>query len=94
MTMRITVDGVEWRVEPGEILSAALLARGRRALRVSPRRGAPRGAFCMMGICQECAVTVDGRIRRACVTMVRDGMVVTLQGAGPAAAPRPGAARS
>lgn len=92
--MRITVDGVEWPVEPGEVLSAALLARGRRTLRESPRRGAPRGAFCMMGICQECAITVDGRIRRACVTVVRDGMVVTLQGAGAVAAPQPSEARS
>ncbi len=91
--MRITVDGVEWPVEPGEVLSAALLARGRRALRESPRRGEARGAFCMMGICQECAIRVDGRIRRACLTVVRDGMVVTLQGAA-VAAPRSGAARS
>lgn len=83
-TVEIRVEGAAWRVPAGLTLAAALLQGGTRALRTSPRLGAPRGAFCMMGVCQECAVEIDGRIRRACMTPVREGMVVSLKGAGQA----------
>ena len=41
-----------------------------------PRTGSPRGAFCMMGVCQECLVRIDGVLRQACLTPVEDGMRV------------------
>jgi len=38
------------------------------------------GAYCGMGICQCCLVKIDGRHkRRACQTVVRDGMTVQTQ---------------
>lgn len=76
----ITVDGIEFSVPDGISLAAALLTMGRYTLRRSPRLGLPRGAFCLMGVCQECVVVVDDRIARACLTEVRPGLVVTLQG--------------
>jgi D-hydroxyproline dehydrogenase subunit gamma len=45
------------------------------------RQNAPRGAFCLMGVCQECVVTVDGTIEQACLVEPLDGMTVTLGGA-------------
>jgi len=39
-----------------------------------------RGAFCFMGVCQECAIHVDGAIRQACLTPVRAGLRVELRG--------------
>ena len=45
-------------------------------VRRSPRTGSPRGAFCMMGVCQECLVRIDGMLRQACLTPVEDGMRV------------------
>ena len=36
-------------------------------------RGAP---YCMMGVCQECLVRVDGVLHQACLTRVEDGMRV------------------
>lgn len=78
MRVRIVVDGVDRQVEAGLPLASALLAEGLRRLRVSPRLGAPRGAFCFMGVCQECLVTVDERLSRACQTPVREGMRVDL----------------
>ena len=54
----------------------ALLCAGRLDVRRSPRTGSPRGAFCMMGVCQECLVRVDGVLRQACLTPVEDGMRV------------------
>jgi D-hydroxyproline dehydrogenase subunit gamma len=63
------------------MLATALACEDVLALRRSPRTGAPRGAFCFMGACQECAVTVDGAVRQACLTPVRAGMTVELGGA-------------
>lgn len=52
------LDGEGIAAYAGESVAAALLAAGRRQLRTSPRNGAPRGAFCFMGSCQECLVWV------------------------------------
>jgi D-hydroxyproline dehydrogenase subunit gamma len=58
----------------GEMLAAALMAAGILTLRSSPRAGAPRGAFCLMGVCQECLVRIDGQVRQSCLVAVRDGL--------------------
>jgi hypothetical protein len=60
----------------GDSLAVALMLAGHSQLRVSPRRSAPRGAFCLMGSCQECMVWVDGDRRPACQVPLRPGMVV------------------
>ena len=72
----ITVDGQALSAYPGESLAAALLATGRYTLRASPRAKEPRGAFCLMGVCQECLVLLDGRRILACQASVAAGMVV------------------
>jgi predicted molibdopterin-dependent oxidoreductase YjgC len=82
LPVEIIVDGAAVAACPGESIAAALLVVGRRALRASPRLGLPRGAFCMMGICQECVVRVDGRLVPACQTPVRVGMRVETGGGG------------
>ena len=74
--LTFTIDGVAIVAHAGETVGAALLAAGLRDLRGSPG-GAPRGMFCAMGICQECAVLVDGIVQEACRLPVRDGLVVT-----------------
>jgi predicted molibdopterin-dependent oxidoreductase YjgC len=74
----IRVDGADVPACPGQSLAAALLAAGLRRLRRAPRTGAPRGAFCMMGVCQECLVRVDGQVAQACMTQVVAGMSVAL----------------
>ena len=45
-------------------------------LRINRDDGGPRGAFCFMGVCQECIVLIDGRQTEACRTLVHDGLVV------------------
>lgn len=73
----ITVDGVPTAAFEGETIAAALLASGAMRFRTSEVRGAPRGYYCGMGICFECLVRVDGSFNvRACMTPVREGMVV------------------
>jgi predicted molibdopterin-dependent oxidoreductase YjgC len=74
--IQILVDGLAATAYEGESVAAALLAAGRRGLRVSPRRAEPRGMYCGIGVCFECVLAVDGRQVRACQTPVRDGMRV------------------
>ena len=66
----------EVRCRAGETIATALLCAGQLTLRRSPRAGEPRGAFCMMGVCQECLIRVDGVVRQACLTPAVDGMRV------------------
>ena len=64
----------------GESLAAALLAAGIPSLRETPVSGAPRAPYCMMGVCFDCLVEVDGvPNRQACLTLAAGGMVVRRQ---------------
>jgi predicted molibdopterin-dependent oxidoreductase YjgC len=71
---RFSFDDTEITAEPGQSIAAALIAAGHRSWR-STRVGAePRGAFCGIGVCFDCLVTVNGRPnQRACLVEVRPG---------------------
>jgi copper chaperone CopZ len=76
----ILVDGEPIVAFAGETVAAALLAAGRREVRRTPRRSAPRGMYCGIGICFDCVMTIDGRPNvRTCQTEVRPGMRVESQ---------------
>jgi predicted molibdopterin-dependent oxidoreductase YjgC len=77
--IELWVDGVSIEAYEGEMLAAALMAAGIWRLRDSPRTGRPRGAFCMMGVCQECLVRVNGRLVQSCRTKVTPRMNVSTQ---------------
>ena len=79
-SVMFTVDGLPASAPAGEPLASALASLGYQRLRVSPRDGTPRGAFCFMGVCQECVLHVDGVLRQACLTPVTAGMAVELRG--------------
>lgn len=70
----------------GQSVAAALAAAGIAATRETPS-GRPRAAYCMMGVCFECLVTIDGTPgRQGCLVTVEDGMRVsrgTADGATP-----------
>lgn len=76
--MHLVVDGSPVPASPGQSVAAALLAAGILWLRCSPRTQAPRGAFCLMGTCQECVLRIDGLARPACQVAAQDGMAVAL----------------
>jgi predicted molibdopterin-dependent oxidoreductase YjgC len=71
----------EWiSVPAGITVAAALLLSGAGHFRTTPVSSSPRAPYCMMGVCFECLVEVDGKpSRQACLTTVRDGMVVRRQ---------------
>lgn len=75
----VHVDGEPLDAYPGESVAVALLAAGIVMLRASPRAGTPRGAFCHMGVCQECLIWIDGERTQACSTPVREGMQIQLR---------------
>lgn len=79
-------------VPAGVTVAAALLLRGVAPFRTTPVTSAPRAPYCMMGVCFECLVEVDGKpSRQACLTAVRDGMVIKRQqGASALAIPEEG----
>lgn len=72
----VRLDGRDYLLPDGENLAAALLAAGVRTIRRTPVSGAPRAPFCMMGACFECLVEIDGTTRQACMTEVREGLVI------------------
>jgi D-hydroxyproline dehydrogenase subunit gamma len=73
----LVVEGAAVPAFEGESVAAALLAAGRRGLRIAPRRGESRGMYCGIGLCFECVMVVDGQPGvRTCLTPVRDGMLV------------------
>ena len=76
----LTVDGATVEARAGDSVAAALLAAGYAYCRSTPVTGAPRGPYCMMGVCFECLVTIDGvGNRQGCLTLVHEGMRVELQ---------------
>lgn len=73
----ISVDGVEVSVPAGVSLAAALLNLDHLPFRRTPVSGRPRAPFCMMGLCFECLVEIDGEPgQRACQRQVSAGMQV------------------
>jgi predicted molibdopterin-dependent oxidoreductase YjgC len=76
----ITIDGTPLEAEAGQTIAAALIASGRRSWRTTRARGAPRGAFCAIGVCFDCLATVNGTPNvRACLVTARAGDAVTSQ---------------
>ncbi|SFR13267.1 (2Fe-2S)-binding protein [Poseidonocella sedimentorum] len=71
-----TFDGTPVTGHAGESLVAALMRAGYLALRNAPNDAAPRGAFCGMGLCQECTVMIDGQVVEACRTGITPGLTV------------------
>jgi predicted molibdopterin-dependent oxidoreductase YjgC len=81
----IVVDGVTVAARSGDTVAAALLLADRLAFRTTPVGGTPRGPLCLMGVCYDCLVTIDGLPnRQACLVTVAPGMRIdTQRGARP-----------
>ena len=76
----ITIDGKACRACVGDTVAAAMLAAGVDHCRTTPVSGARRGPYCMMGVCFDCLVIVDGvGNRQGCMMRVRDGMQIETQ---------------
>lgn len=91
-------DGKPIAFRKDQSVAAALSEAGHRSLRQTAK-GASRGMFCGMGVCQDCLVTIDGvPNQRACMTLATPGKRLETQTAFPVledtpAAPQNSAAR-
>ena len=78
--IRFRFNDMEIVARHGDSVAAALLAAGIASIRETPVSGAPRAPYCMMGVCFDCLVEIDGvGNRQACLTPVRNGMFVRRQ---------------
>jgi D-hydroxyproline dehydrogenase subunit gamma len=79
-TVVLSVDGKTLTARAGDSVAAALLAAGLLVCRTSAVSGAPRAPYCLMGVCFECLLAIDGRQnRQACLVEVADGMRIETQ---------------
>ena len=79
-SVTLQFEGSVINAPAGISVAAALLPNNAGPFRSTPVTSSPRAAYCMMGVCFDCLVEVDGvPSRQACLTPVRDGMVIRRQ---------------
>ena len=80
LSLTIFIDGTATSARHGDTVAAAMLGSGYVACRTTAVSGTPRGPYCLMGVCFDCLVKIDGDAnRQACMTTVRDGMRIETQ---------------
>ena len=78
--VRFEFEGLEIEALEGDTVAAALLAQGMAHLRPAPVSGGNRAPYCMMGMCFECLVEIDGVAhQQACLVPVKAGIRVARQ---------------
>lgn len=79
-TVTIILDGMPEKVSADISVAAAVLGAGIKRTRVSPVTGDPRSPFCLMGVCYECLMEIDGeKDRQSCQVEVKEGMKINRQ---------------
>jgi len=75
----ILVDGRPVRAQAGQTVAMALLGSDVVPFRRTAVSGAPRAPLCLMGVCFECLVEVDGAQNvQSCLVTATEGMQVRL----------------
>ena len=78
--VQLMLGGETLRVPEGISVAAAMLLAGADALRFTPVSGSQRAPYCLMGVCFDCLMEIDGRCnQRACMVTVRAGMQIRRQ---------------
>jgi len=78
--VRLTIAGQSVLAMRGESVATAVLAVGLKSTRNAQLSGDPRAPYCLMGVCFECLMTINGLPnRQACLIPVQDGMTVEPQ---------------
>lgn len=73
-------EGKEFAARKGDTVASALLASGVGVFRTTPGSSSPRAPYCMMGICFECLLEIDGVPNvQSCQAEVLDGMIIKSQ---------------
>lgn len=78
--LNFTFDGRPLTGREGDTVAASLLASGVTICRETPVSGAPRAPYCLMGVCFDCLVVIDGvGNRQGCLVPLREGMCIETQ---------------
>ncbi len=78
--VEITLNGQPVQVQHGSTVAAMALTQGLQYTRTTPVSNSKRAPFCMMGVCYECLMIIDGKPnQRACATYVKQGMRIQTQ---------------
>jgi predicted molibdopterin-dependent oxidoreductase YjgC len=74
------LNGKQMEGFEGEPIAIALRANGVMIHRYTTKHHQPRGMFCAIGRCTDCAMIVDGKPNvRTCITALQAGMKVETQ---------------
>lgn len=84
-TVQVVLNGRPVQVPKGVSVAAVALSHDLGFTRTTPISGHKRAPFCMMGVCYDCLMIIDGKAnQQACATYVQDGMHIDIQqGVGP-----------
>ncbi|MER9338713.1 (2Fe-2S)-binding protein [Mesorhizobium sp. M0293] len=78
--INLVFEGHAISAQEGETVVTALLAANPGYTGTSPVSGRRRGPYCLMGVCFECLVEIDGLPnQRACMVLVRGNMTIRRQ---------------
>lgn len=76
----VYLDGDPVTAYHGDTVAAVLLRQPDIQGRSTPISGAPRTAFCMMGLCFDCLITIDDRAsQQGCQVLACEGMRINRQ---------------
>ena len=79
-TVHLNFEGKQLAGKVGESVATAILAGSAVHSGTSPVTGRRKSPYCLMGICFECLMEIDGvPNQRACMVLVRPGMSVRRQ---------------
>jgi len=79
-TVCIIFEGENLDVEKGQTVASAVLVGCNKVFRSSVVSGQPRAPYCMMGVCFECLIEINGiPNQRACMIPVREAMEIKRQ---------------
>ena len=79
-SVTVTINGRRFQAPQGSTAAAAVLLAGEMPTRTTPVTGAPRAPYCMMGVCFECLMEIDGVAnQQACLVQVAEGMRINRQ---------------
>lgn len=76
----IFINGEPFSAQPKDTVASAIMLSGIDANRTTPVSGDKRAPYCMMGVCFECLVQINGKENvQACMTRVEPNMQIWTQ---------------
>ena len=79
-TLTVMVNGKTVSVPQGFTAAAAMLLQGNGATRTSALSGEGSAPYCMMGVCFECLMDINGEPnQQGCLVTVTEGMRINAQ---------------